>query len=206
MHDESQRSSSSPRRARRSENFRARSLASPRPSSARIAVREAVRRAAIDPAQRRRVPDGMRARRGPGPKPRSPSGFARWSRRYRLRHDPRHGVRLGPQSGRARRPIHRHRQRRNRRRRRHGVHVQRAVSSSLSAQRLSHGRLHRRRLHDPRRPVVRHRRLRTWAWPPNSSRKNIPSRAPSRMPTRSSRIVAPPTQHAKAASLWKSRP
>ena len=52
--------------------------------------------------QRRRVPDGMRARRGPGPKPRAPSGFARWSRRFRLRHDAQHGVRFGPQSGRAR--------------------------------------------------------------------------------------------------------
>ena len=100
-----------------------------------LAVREAVRRAGIDPGVRRRVHHGQRRQRRRRTGARAAGGAPRRPRQRRRRADDQQGVRLGPEGRDARDAGHRARRHRHRRRRRHGVDEQLPVPADARARR-----------------------------------------------------------------------
>ena len=162
------------------------------PELGAIAVREAVRRAGIDPGRRRRMHHGQRRVRRRGTESRAPGGAQRRPARARRRDDHQQGLRIRPESRDARGTGDRGRRHRHRRRRRHGVDEQHAVSPAARPRRAAHGQRDDRRRDDPGRPVVRLRpvphgdvgraRRRHLQGRPRRSGRSTPPRAIARRP------------------------
>ena len=98
------------------------------------------------------------------------------------------------------------RQLRHRGRRRHGEHDQRSLPSAPGAQRIPPGRPEGRGLHGARWPVGRLQRLSHGQHRRERRRRNITSRARSRTSTRSTRIAKQSPPSTSAASKTRSSP
>ena len=118
-----------------------------------VAVREAVKRAGIEPAQVERVIMGNVLSAGIGQAPARQAVIKAGLPVGGRRDHGQQGLRLGPAGGDVRAPRDPRRRRRDRRRRRHGVDDQRAVRAAAGARRLPHGQRPDHRHDDPRRPL-----------------------------------------------------
>ena len=123
------------------------------PQLGAIVVREAVKRAGIDPDADRRVHHGQRRLCWTRAKSRAP-GRHLWRIVSRDRcHDNQQSLRFRIESCRARSASDANRKQFHRRRRRNGIDDQRSLSFAASAQRISPGQRADRRLHGARRPL-----------------------------------------------------
>ncbi len=118
-----------------------------------IVVREAVKRANLDPKQVDECIMGNVVSAGLGQNPARQAAIFGGLRSGSGCHDHQQGLRFRTQSGRTRGASHPDGEQFHRRRRRHGIDDQRSLSAAASAQRISSGQRTDRRLHGERRPL-----------------------------------------------------